>query len=93
MKRLGAIAVAVAMAASALISAPANAAAKQTLTIWATGGDSDAAVLAEAGKLFMKANPNVTVKVEAISWGDGFAKVLAAAAAQKGPDIFTGGLS
>lgn len=93
MKRLGAIAVAVAMVASALISVPANAAAKQTLTIWATGGDADAAVLAEAGKLFMAKNPNVTVKVEAISWGDGFAKVLAAAAAQKGPDIFTGGLS
>jgi len=92
-KRLGAIAVAVAMVASALISVPANAAAKQTLTIWATGGDADAAVLAEAGKLFMAKNPNVTVKVEAISWGDGFAKVLAAAAAQKGPDIFTGGLS
>lgn len=81
------------MVASALISVPANAAAKQTLTIWATGGDADAAVLAEAGKLFMAKNPNVTVKVEAISWGDGFAKVLAAAAAQKGPDIFTGGLS
>ena len=93
MKRLGAIAVAVAMVASALISVPANAAAKQTLAIWATGGDADAAVLAEAGKLFMAKNPNVTVKVEAISWGDGFAKVLAAAAAQKGPDIFTGGLS
>ena len=93
MKRLGAIAVAVAMVASALISVPANAAAKQTLTIWATGGDADAAVLAEAGKLFMAKNPNVIVKVEAISWGDGFAKVLAAAAAQKGPDIFTGGLS
>jgi ABC-type glycerol-3-phosphate transport system substrate-binding protein len=41
----------------------------------------------------MAKNPNVTVKVEAISWGDGFAKVLAAAAAEKGPDIFTGGLS
>ena len=81
------------MVASALISVPANAAAKQTLTIWATGGDADAAVLAEAGKLFMAKNPNVIVKVEAISWGDGFAKVLAAAAAQKGPDIFTGGLS
>ena len=81
------------MVAGALINAPANAAAKETLTVWATGGDADAAVMAEAGKLFMAKNPNVTVKVEAISWGDGFAKVLAAAAAQKGPDIFTGGLS
>jgi len=92
-KRLGAIAVAIAMVAGGLISAPANAAKKQTLTIWSTGGDSDAAVLAEAGRLFMAKNPDVTVKVEAIGWGDGFAKVLAAAAAQNGPDIFTGGLS
>ena len=92
MKRLGAIFVAISMIAGIVISAPANA-AKQTLTIWATGGDSDAAVLAAAANAFELTNPNVTVKVESISWGDGFAKVLAAAAAKKGPDIFTGGLS
>jgi multiple sugar transport system substrate-binding protein len=92
-KRLGAIAVAISLVAGVAISAPANAAKKQTLTIWATGGDADAAVMKAAGKAFEDANPNVTVKVEAISWGDGYAKVLAAAAAKKGPDIFTGGLS
>jgi ABC-type glycerol-3-phosphate transport system substrate-binding protein len=86
------IAIAISMVAGVAISAPANA-AKQTLTIWATGGDADAAVMKAAGKAFEDANPNVTVKVEAISWGDGYAKVLAAAAAKKGPDIFTGGLS
>jgi len=80
------------MIAGIVINAPANA-AKQTLTVWATGGDADAAVLAAAANAFELTNPNVTVKVEAISWGDGFAKVLAAAAAKKGPDIFTGGLS
>jgi ABC-type glycerol-3-phosphate transport system substrate-binding protein len=63
------------------------------LTIWATGGDADAAVMKAAGKAFEDANPGVTVNVQAISWGDGYAKVLAAAAAKKGPDIFTGGLS
>jgi ABC-type glycerol-3-phosphate transport system substrate-binding protein len=63
------------------------------LTVWATGGDADAAVMKAAGKAFEDANPGVTVKVEAISWGDGYAKVLAAAAAKKGPDVFTGGLS
>lgn len=93
MKRLGAIAVAISLVAGVAISAPANAAKKQTLTIWATGGDADAAVMKAAGKAFEDANRNVTVKVEAISWGDGYAKVLAAAAAKKGPDIFTGGLS
>ena len=92
MKRLGAIAVAISMIAGVSMSAPANA-AKQTLTIWATGGDADAAVMKAAGKAFEDANPGVTVNVEAISWGDGYAKVLAAAAAKKGPDIFTGGLS
>ncbi len=80
------------MIAGVSLSAPANA-AKQTLTIWATGGDADAAVMKAAGKAFEDANPGVTVNVQAISWGDGYAKVLAAAAAKKGPDIFTGGLS
>ena len=93
MKRLGAIAIAITMIAGVVLIAPANAAAKQTLTVWATGGDADAAVMKAAGKAFEDANPGVTVKVEAISWGDGYAKVLAAAAAKKGPDVFTGGLS
>ena len=93
MKRFGAIATAISLTAGLLLNVPATAATTQTLTIWSTGGDSDAAVMAEAGKLFEKANPGVKVKVEAISWGDGYAKVLAAAAAKSGPDIFTGGLS
>ena len=93
MKRLGAIAVAITMIAGVVLNTPANAAAKQKLTVWATGGDADAAVMKAAGKAFEDANPGVTVKVEAISWGDGYAKVLAAAAAKKGPDVFTGGLS
>jgi multiple sugar transport system substrate-binding protein len=92
-KRLGAIAIAITMIAGVVMNTPANAAAKQTLTVWATGGDADAAVMKAAGKAFEDANPGVTVKVEAISWGDGYAKVLAAAAAKQGPDVFTGGLS
>lgn len=94
MKRLGVISVAVAVAAGAVISAPANSATKTTtLTVWSTGGDADALVLGAAGKAFEAANPNVKVKVEAIGWGDGYAKVLAAAASKSGPDVFTGGLS
>jgi multiple sugar transport system substrate-binding protein len=93
-KRLGVISVAIAMTAGAVISAPANSATKvTTLTVWSTGGDGDALVMAAAGKKFEAANPNVKVKVEAIGWGDGYAKVLAAAASKSGPDIFTGGLS
>ena len=92
MKRIGAIAIAVSLTAGLLVNVPARAAG-QTLTIWSTGGDSDAAVMAAAGKLFEKANPGVKVVVNPISWDDGYAKVLAAAAAKSGPDIFTGGLS
>ena len=93
MKRIGAIAVAISLTAGVLLNVPARAAASQTLTVWSTGGDADAAVMAVAGKLFEKANPGVKVVVNPISWDDGYAKVLAAAAAQSGPDIFTGGLS
>ncbi len=94
MKRLGVISVAIAVAAGAVVSAPANSATKvTTLTVWSTGGDADALVMAAAGKAFEAANKNVKVKVEAIGWGDGYAKVLAAAASKSGPDIFTGGLS
>ena len=94
MKRLGVISVAIAVAAGAVVSAPANSATKvTTLTVWSTGGDADALVMAAAGKAFEAANKDVKVKVEAIGWGDGYAKVLAAAASKSGPDIFTGGLS
>ena len=93
MKRLGIISVAIAVAAGAVITAPANSAGTTTLTVWSTGGDADALVLGAAGKAFEAANPGVKVKVEAIGWGDGYAKVLAAAASKSGPDVFTGGLS
>ena len=93
MKRIGAIAVAISLTAGVFFNVPARAAASQTLTVWSTGGDADAAVMAVAGKLFEKANPGVKVVVNPISWDDGYAKVLAAAAAKSGPDIFTGGLS
>ena len=94
MKRLGVISVAIAVAAGAVVSAPANSATKvTTLTVWSTGGDADALVLAAAGKAYEAAHKDVKVKVEAIGWGDGYAKVLAAAASKSGPDIFTGGLS
>lgn len=93
MKRLGIISVAIAVAAGAVITAPANSAGTTTLTVWSTGGDADALVLGAAGKAFEATNPGVKVKVEAIGWGDGYAKVLAAAASKSGPDVFTGGLS
>ena len=91
MKRVAVIGAAAA-ALVAGIMVPAQA-ATTTLTIWSTGGEADAKVLQAAGREFQRKNKNVRVVVQAISWDDGYAKVLAAAAARKGPDIFTGGLS
>ena len=90
MKRVAVLGIAAAALVAGLVT-PAQAAT--TLTVWATGGEADAKVMAAAGKAFERNNKGVKVVVQAISWGDGYAKVLAAAAAKKGPDVFTGGLS
>lgn len=70
-----------------------NAAGGGELVIWNTGGENDAKALQTVADLFTKANPDVTVKIEAIPWSDAHAKVLAAVAAGTGPDIITGGMS
>jgi ABC-type glycerol-3-phosphate transport system substrate-binding protein len=92
MKRIGAIVLSIALTAGLLLASPAQA-AKKTLLIWATGDDASTKVTQAAAKVFMRKNPGVKVTVQTIGWGDGYAKVLSAAAAKKGPDIITGGLS
>lgn len=64
-----------------------------TIKVWATGSEDEALVLQAAADLFMASNEGITIVVEPISWDDGYARVLAAANAQEGPDIITGGLS
>jgi multiple sugar transport system substrate-binding protein len=64
-----------------------------TLTFWNTGTDEHAASLQAAANLYKQSHPDVTIKVQAISWDDGHAKVLAAATSRSGPDIISGGLS
>jgi ABC-type glycerol-3-phosphate transport system substrate-binding protein len=63
------------------------------ITVWATGSEDEALVLQAAADLYSAANEGVRIVVEPISWDDGYTRVLAAANAQEGPDIITGGLS
>jgi ABC-type glycerol-3-phosphate transport system substrate-binding protein len=68
-------------------------AADVTLTIWVTGGDFDAGLMQSAADLYTLVHPNVTFKIEPVSWSDAHTKFLAAASAQSGPDLITGGMS
>jgi ABC-type glycerol-3-phosphate transport system substrate-binding protein len=63
------------------------------LTFWMTGSEDDAAVVQSAADLYHASHSDVTVKVQAVSWDDAHAKLLAAATARSGPDIMSGGLS
>jgi multiple sugar transport system substrate-binding protein len=67
--------------------APAN------LVYWNTGGDDETATFQRAADLYKQSHPNVTIKVQSISWDDAFAKMLAAASSRSGPDIVAGGLT
>ncbi|MET8336401.1 extracellular solute-binding protein [Streptosporangium canum] len=63
------------------------------LTFWMTGSEDEALVMQKAADLYTRSHPDVKVKVSALSWDDGHAKVLAAATGKSGPDIVSGGLS
>lgn len=64
-----------------------------TLTLWATGSEDEAKVLAAAADAFNAKYPSVKVQVQPVSWDDAHAKMLAAATSGVGPDLMTGGLS
>jgi len=64
-----------------------------TLTFWNTGSDDEATVMQAAADLYQQSHPNTTIKVQAIPWDDGHARVLTAAQSRSGPDIISGGLS
>jgi multiple sugar transport system substrate-binding protein len=70
-----------------------DAAGPAELLFWNTGSDEQAAALQVAADRYKTTHPDVTVKVQAISWDDGHAKVLTAATSKSGPDIISGGLS
>ncbi|MZD09266.1 extracellular solute-binding protein [Streptomyces sp. SID5785] len=58
---------------------------KQTLTVWAMGTEGEK--LADVARVYEKANPNITVKVTPIGWDVAHQKLVAAAAANKLPDV------
>jgi multiple sugar transport system substrate-binding protein len=64
-----------------------------SLTFWNTGSDEHAQALQVAADAYKQSHPDVTIKIQAISWDDGNAKVLAAATSKTGPDIISGGMS
>lgn len=64
----------------------------KSLTVWMTGSDDDATAFKAAADLWSKTS-KVDVNVQAVSWGDAYAKMLAAVTSGSGPDIITGGLS
>src|SRR4051812_9941279 len=79
--------------ATGTTSAPEQAAsdAPANLVYWSTGGDDETAMFQKAADLYHKSHPNVTIKVQTLSWDDAYAKLLAAASARSGPDIISGG--
>jgi multiple sugar transport system substrate-binding protein len=74
-------------------SAPEQAAsgAPANLVYWSTGGDDETAMFQKAADLYRQSHPNVTIKVQTLSWDDAYAKLLAASTARSGPDIISGG--
>lgn len=64
-----------------------------TLKIWVTGAEFDAGLMQAAADLYNESHPNVTFEIEPVAWGDAHTKIVAATAAQEGPDIITGGMS
>lgn len=67
--------------------------APATLSFWSTGGDDETATFQKAADLYHQKHPNVTVKVQTLSWSDAYAKLLAAATSRNGPDIISGGMT
>ncbi|MGP3965860.1 extracellular solute-binding protein [Nonomuraea sp. 3N208] len=70
-----------------------NTNAPVTLSFWSTGGDDETATFQKAADLYKQKHPNVTVKVQTLSWSDAYAKLLAAATSRSGPDIISGGMT
>lgn len=88
---VGAIAAA-ALALTGCSSAGSNDSNKKvSLTYWMTGSDTDGQIMQVAADLYKKQHPNVTVKVQVVSWNDAHAKILSAASSQSGPDLISGG--
>ncbi|WP_084958248.1 extracellular solute-binding protein [Thermoactinospora rubra] len=71
----------------------ADANAPASLSFWSTGGDDETAIFQKAADLYKRSHPNVTIKVQTLTWDDAYAKLLAAATSRTGPDIVSGGMT
>lgn len=71
----------------------ADASAPASLTWWSTGGDDETAAFQKAADLYKQSHPNVSIKVQTLSWDDAYAKMLAASTSRSGPDIISGGMT
>jgi multiple sugar transport system substrate-binding protein len=71
----------------------ANTSGPANIAFWSTGGDDDTRIFQEAADLYHQSHPNVTIKVQTLTWDDSYAKLLAAATSRTGPDIVSGGLT
>ena len=60
--------------------------------VWLTGSEPEAEALHEASAAWAEATGN-TVVVEAVPWGDAYAKALTATSSGEGADIIIGGMS
>ncbi|NUW32188.1 extracellular solute-binding protein [Nonomuraea sp. SMC257] len=67
--------------------------APAALSFWSTGGDDETAIFQKAADLYKQSHPNVTIKVQTLTWDDAYAKLLAAASSRSGPDILSGGMT
>jgi len=62
------------------------------ILVWLTGSEPEAEALQEASAAWAESTGN-TVVVEAVPWGDAYAKALTATSAGEGADIIIGGMS
>jgi multiple sugar transport system substrate-binding protein len=85
------LACAVAAAALLLVVAGSASAQKKTIRLWQTETEPQTlAILNQMAAEYEKANPNVSVKIEGLAWGDLEKKLTAALAAGAPPDAAHG---
>jgi len=76
----------------ASVPMPIMAQESESLSIWITGNESEVGILQTAAAPFTE-DTGIEVTVEAVSWGDAFARYLSAINSGEGADIYIGGMS
>lgn len=71
---------------------PAAAQEDESITVWLTGSDNDAAALQVAADAYAETT-GISVTVEAVPWSDSYTRALGAVNSGDGADILMGGMS